>query len=99
MPDDATTGQTSESHLLRPDLFLRLALGNYRGAKAGAEVLREFVELRIPVDFDCLLGGVAHNVSGVASGQMVLEFDLGEVVDHAVVAALQIVEKLRGFNC
>src|SRR5437870_9578303 len=59
MLNDATTDQTFESHLLRPDLFLRLALGNYCGAKAGAEVLREFVELRIPVDLDGLLGSVA----------------------------------------
>ena len=98
MPNDGTTDQASESHLLRPDLFLRLAFGNDRGAKAGAEVLREFVELRIPVDFDCLLGGVADNVAVVAPGKVIFEFGLGAVVEHAVEVVRQIVQKFRAFH-
>ena len=98
MPDDATTGQTSESHLLRPDLFLCLALGDYGGAKAGAEVLREFVELRIPVDLDGLLGSVADNVAVVAPGKVIFEFGLGAVVEHAVEVVRQLVQKFRAFH-
>src|SRR5206468_12262343 len=99
MPNDATTGQTSESHLLRPDLFLRLAFGNDRGARAGAEVLGQFVELRIPVDFDCLLGGVANNIAVVAPGKVIFEFGLGAVVEQAVEVVRQIVQKFRAFHC
>src|SRR5438445_6324339 len=99
MPNDAATGQTSESHLLRPDLFLRLALGNYCGAKAGAEVLRELVELRIPVDLDGLLGRVADNVAVVAPGKVVFEFGLGAVVEHALEVVRQIVQNFRAFHC
>ena len=99
MLNDATTDQTFESHLLRPDLFLRLALGNYCGAKAGTQVLRQFVELRVPVDLDGLLGGVADNVAVVAPGKMVFEFGLGAVVEHAVEVVRQIVQKFRAFHC
>src|SRR5438552_18012113 len=97
MPNDATIGQTSESHLLRPDLFLRLALGNNRGANAGAEILREFAELRIPVNFDCLLGGVADNVAVLAPGTMVCELGPRAGVEHAVEAVRPIVQKFRSF--
>ena len=99
MPNGGTTGQTSESHLLRPDLFLRLALGDYRRPEAGAEVFRQFVELRIPVDLYGLLGGVTDNVAVVAPGKVIFEFGFGAVVEHAVEVVRQIVQKFRAFHC
>src|SRR5438128_11105509 len=90
---------TGISHFLRPNFLLRLALGDYRGAKAGTQVFRQFVKLRIPVDFDCLLGGVAHNVAVVAPGKVIFEFGLGAVVEHAVEVVRQIVQKFRAFHC
>src|SRR5581483_540891 len=58
-------------HALRAALFLLLALGHDRRAQAAAEIVRQFIELGIAIDFDGFLGGVAHHVAVVAPGEVI----------------------------
>jgi hypothetical protein len=75
-----------------------LALGHDGGAEAGAEIVREFVELGVAVDFDGLLGGVADDIAVVAPGKMVLKLDLGLFVEDAVQVIGQLVQEFRAFH-
>ena len=45
------------------------------------EIVRKFVELRVAVDFNGLLGGVADNVAVVAPSQVLFELDLCSLVE------------------
>jgi hypothetical protein len=72
------------SHALRTAPFLLLALGHDSGTEAGTEVVREFVELGIAVNFDGLLGCVANHVAVMAPGKMVLQLDFRLFVEDAV---------------
>ena len=74
----------TDSDFLRPDLLFGLALGNDRGSEAGSKIVRKFVELRVAVDLDGLLGGVADNVAVMAPSQMFFEFSLCGGVNDAV---------------
>jgi len=46
--------------------FVALTFGNNGGVNTGAQFLREFVELGVPVDFNGALGGVANDVAVMA---------------------------------
>ncbi len=46
--------------------FLFRALGHDGGAQPAAQVIGQFVELRISINLDCLLGCVADDVAVVA---------------------------------
>jgi hypothetical protein len=61
------------SDLLGPSLLF-LTLRHNGAAKAGTEVVGEFVELRIAVDFDGFFGCIADHVAVVAPSQVILEF-------------------------
>src|SRR5579863_781369 len=83
---------------LRAALFLLLALGHDGRAEAPTQVFRQFVELGVAVDLDGLLGRIADNVAVVAPGKMVLQFDLGFLVEDAVQVIGQLVQEFRAFH-
>jgi len=69
---------------LRAALFVLLALGHDGRTEAGAKIVGQFVELRVAVNLNGFLGGVADHVAIVAPGKMVLQFDFCLVVEDAV---------------
>ena len=79
------------SHALRPASFLLLALGHDGGAEPAAEVFRKFVELRVAIDLDGLLGGVADYIAVMAPGKMILQLDFGLLVENAIQIIGQLV--------
>ena len=78
------------SNALRTGFLVLLALRNDGGAETGTQVFRQFVELRVPVNLDGLLGGVADHVAVVTPSQVIFEFGLGAVVDHTVEIIRQL---------
>src|SRR5215468_9028054 len=56
----------ADSDALRPPTALLLALRHDRRTEAAAKVFGKFVELRVAVDLDGLLGSVANNIAVVA---------------------------------
>jgi len=50
----------------------------------GSKVFWKFVKLRVAVDFDGLLGGIAYNIAVVAPSQMFFKFRFCGGVNHAV---------------
>jgi hypothetical protein len=68
-----------------------LALGHDGRAKPGAEVLGQFVQLGVTIDFDGLLGGVANHVAVVTPGKMILQLDFCRFVEDAVQIVGQLV--------
>jgi hypothetical protein len=75
-----------------------LALGNDGGFKSGSEVVRKGVQLRIAVDFDGLLGGVAYYIAVVTPSQMIFQLCFRAGVNDAVQVVGQLVEELRAFH-
>jgi hypothetical protein len=65
-------------------LLVLLALGHDGGAEAAAEVVGQFVKLRVAVDFDGFLGGIANHIAVVAPGEVVLQLDFCRFVENAV---------------
>jgi hypothetical protein len=61
-----------------------LALGHDGCPKPGSQVFREFVELGITIDLNCLLGGVGDNVAVVAPSQVLFKLGLCTGVDYSV---------------
>jgi hypothetical protein len=88
---DGYRGRKNVSHTLRSALFLLLALGHDGGTEAAAKIFGEFVELGIAVNLDGLLGCVAHYVAVVAPGKVVLQLNLGLLVEDAVQIVGQLV--------
>lgn len=86
------------SYALRTAFLVLLALGHNRRTKTGAKVFGQFVQLRVAIDFNRLLGCVANHVTVMAPGKMVLQLDLGVFVDHAVQIIGQLVQKFRAFH-
>jgi hypothetical protein len=64
--------------------FLLLALGDDGGVQADPEVVGEFVDLGIAVDFDGLFGGIADDEAVVAPLEMFFEFSSCAVVQAFV---------------
>jgi len=56
---------------------MTFALADNRGAQAPAEFVRQFVEMRFPVNLDGHLGRIAYDVAVVAPLKMVFQFGLG----------------------
>ena len=59
-------------------------------AQAAAEVFGQFVELRVAVNLDGFLRGIANNVAVVAPGEMIFQLDFGLFVENAVQVAGQL---------
>jgi hypothetical protein len=64
MPTEFT--REARSNFLRTSLLFGLAFGDDGGSEAIAKVVWKLVELRVAVDFDGFLGGIADNVAVVA---------------------------------
>jgi len=67
-----------------PAFLLCVTFGDDSGAEASTEIFRKFVKLRIAVNLDGLLGGIANYVAVVTPGEVVLQFSLGAGIDRAV---------------
>src|SRR6202162_285198 len=89
--------QAVSDALRAPPLVLR-EFGHNGGTEPGTQVFGQFVELRVAIDFDGFLRGVAHHVAVVAPGKMILQLDLGRFVEHPVQIVGQLVQKLRAFH-
>src|SRR5216684_2351619 len=94
-----TLAPSCASGFLGARLFVCLTFGHNGAAKAVAQIVGKFAELRVAVDLDGLLGGVADNVAVVAPSQMVFQFGLGAVVKDAVQVVGQFLQKLRTLHC
>src|SRR5439155_11963157 len=69
---------------LWPRFLARGALGNDGSAKPGAEVVGQFVQLGIAINFDGFLGCVADHIAVVAPGEVIFQFGLCASVNYAV---------------
>jgi hypothetical protein len=63
--------RAEDLNALRAALLMLLTLGHDSGAKPGAEIVGQFVELRVAINLDGFLGSVADNVTVVAPGKMI----------------------------
>ena len=61
-----------------------LALGHDRCPEASAEVVRQFVYLRIAINLDCAFSGVADDVAVVAPLEMIFELGFGPGVHRLI---------------
>ena len=68
------------------------------GTKAAAEIIGQFVEVGVAVDFNGALSGVANDVAVVAPLQVFLEFSLGVSVHGVVEVISKLFEKIRAFH-
>jgi hypothetical protein len=75
---------SNRSGVFRIGFLAGLTFGYDCGSEAVPKVIREFVELRIPVYFDGLFGGIADDVAVVAPRKMIFQFGLGAVINDAV---------------
>ena len=78
--------------------FARMTFSYYGGTKPVPQVFRKFVELRVAVNLDGLLGGIANHVAVVAPGEMIFQFGLCAVVDDAVEVIGQLLQKFRALH-
>src|SRR5271157_2450774 len=76
-----------------------LALGHDGRAEPTAQVFGQFVELRVAIDLNGLLGRVTDHVAVVAPGKMILELDFRIAVENAIQIIGQLVQKFRAFHC
>ena len=72
-----------------------MALGDDGGTKPGAKVFREFVELRVAVNLDGFLGGIANHVAVVAPSQMIFQFSLCALINDAVEVVGQLAQEIQ----
>src|SRR6516164_2750133 len=91
-------GKLRTLHVLRPALAVLLALRHDRRTEPAAEVFRKFVELRIAIDLDGLLGCVANNVAVVAPRKMIFQLGFGFFVEDAVQVTGQLAQEFRAFH-
>jgi hypothetical protein len=63
---------------------VRPALGNDGGSKPVTKVVGKFIELRVAVNLDGLLGGIADHVAVMAPRKMIFQFGLGAIVYDSV---------------
>src|SRR5208283_2432789 len=75
--------------------LVALALRQDGRTQAAAQIVREFVEVRIAVNLDGHLGGIAHHVAVVAPLEMVFQFRLGLSVHRPVEVVGQLFQKVR----
>ncbi len=64
--------------------FARMTFSYYGGTEPIPQVIREFVQLRVAVNLDGFLGGVADYVTVMAPREVIFQFGLGAVVYNAV---------------
>ena len=65
-------------------LLMRHALAHDGRSQPRPQIVGQFVEFRIPVDFNGLAGGIANHVTVVAPSQMIVEFGLGPCVQRPI---------------
>jgi hypothetical protein len=78
-----------DSNFLRADFFVRLALGHDSGAQPVTQIVGQFVQLGIAVNFNGFLGGIANDIAVVAPSQVILQFSFGAVVEDTVQVVCQ----------
>ena len=91
-------GERQRLNALRTALLVLKALGHDRRTEPAPKVFGQFVELRVAVDLDGLLGGIANDVAVVAPGKMIFQLDLCFFVENAVQIAGQLIEEFRTFH-
>jgi hypothetical protein len=67
-----------------------MALGDDGGTEPGAKIFGKFVQLGVAVDLNGLLGGIAYNVAVVAPSEMIFQFNLGALINHAIQVVSQL---------
>lgn len=72
------------SGVSRIRFFAGLTFGYDRGPEAIPKVIGEFVELRIAVNLNGLLGSIADDIAVVAPRKMIFKLGLGAVINDAV---------------
>ena len=60
------------------------ALGDNGGTETVAQIVGEFVKLGIAVNLDGFLSGIANYVAVVAPSEMILQFNLGALINNAI---------------
>jgi hypothetical protein len=65
-------------------LFPLLALRHNRGTQSHSQIVGQFVKLRVAINLDGLLRGIADYVAVVAPSQVVLEFGFCPLIEYAV---------------
>ena len=63
---------------------MRRTFGHDGRSQTGTQIVGQFVEFRVTVDFDGLPGGIADDVAVVAPRQMLVEFGLRLGVELAI---------------
>src|SRR5580658_3834421 len=76
-----------------------MALGNDRGAKPGAKIFWQFVEFRVAINLDGLLGRVANHIAVVAPRQMIFQFSLRARINRTVKVVSQLTQEIRALHC
>jgi len=61
-----------------------LALGHDGGTETRAEIVGQFVELRVTVDLNGLFGRITDDIAVVAPGKMILQLDFCRFVEDAI---------------
>src|SRR5271169_72754 len=82
------------SDVLRAAFLAGVAFGDDGGSKAGTEVFRKRIELRIAVNLDGLLGGIADHVTVVAPGEMIFQFRFRAIINRAIQVVRQLTQEL-----
>ena len=80
------------------DTRLVLTFGNDGRPNTTAKIVRKFVKLVIPINFDGALRGVAKNIAVVAPLQVLLEFGPGTCVQVVVEIVGELFQKIRAFH-
>src|SRR5580704_18727961 len=86
------------SDALRTSLLVGMTLGDDGSAKAGAKVLREFVELRVAINLDGLLGRIADHVAVMAPRQMIFQFSFCARINHAIKIVRQLTQEISALH-
>src|SRR5580658_547933 len=88
----------TKSDAFRTALLVLLALGHDSRTEAATEVFGQFVQLRVAIDLNRFLRSVTDYIAVVAPGEVILQLDLGILVDDAVQIIGQLVQKFRAFH-
>ena len=64
--------------------LMRRAFAHNRRSQARAQIVRQFVELRVAIDFDGFPGRIADHVTVVAPRQMIVEFGPGPGIQRTI---------------
>src|SRR5580704_4165367 len=74
---------------------MAFALADDRGAQAPPEFVRQFIEMRFPVNLDGHFGRITYDVAVVAPLKMILQFGLGLGVHRLIEVVGYLLEEFR----